>query len=302
MEHHDRRCAANAAMTEPLARAIARRVDRPGDHETALPNLSLHRRDAPRDPVPCIYPVSLALTAQGDKRVLVGDKIYEYFPGQSVVTSIEVPVVSRVTRASATEPYLGLRLRFDPRTVAAAAAQMNLPASNGHGEAISIETVDPAMVDGLVRLVNLLDDPDLLPRIAPLVEQEIIIRLLNGPHGAHLRQLTMGESPNQQIREVVAWLQQNFVKAVRMNKLAAKANMSLSAFRQHFRDVTGMSPLQYQKRLRLQEARELMLHQEMDVRRAAASVGYASASQFSREYSRCFGAPPNRDVRRMQSS
>jgi hypothetical protein len=116
--------------------------------------------------------VSLALTAQGDKRVVVGDKIYEYFPGQSVVTSIEVPVVSRVTRASATEPYLGLRLRFDPRTVAAAAAQMTLPASNGHGEAISIETVDPAIVDGLVRLVNLLDEPGLLPQIAPLVQQE----------------------------------------------------------------------------------------------------------------------------------
>ena len=153
----------------------------------------------------------------------------------------------------------------------------------------------------LRRLVDLLDDLILLPRLAPLVQQEIILRLLTGPHGPDLWDLTMEESPREQIATVLAWMKQNFNKAIRVDVLGAKANMSPSTFRQHFRDITGMSPVQYQKQLRLQEARQLMLHQDMDAGQAATRVGYISPSQFSREYSRVFGAPPQRDVRRMQS-
>ena len=243
------------------------------------------------------------LTAQGDKQVMLGDRILDYFPGQSLVTTIDLPVVSHVTRATTHEPFLGLLLRLDARSIAIAATEMELPRPGrtcAH-EPISIETLDPGLLDALRRLVDLLDDPILLPRLAPLVQQEIILRLLTGPHGPHLWDLTMEESPREQIATVLAWMKQNFSKAIRVDVLAAKANMSPSTFRQHFRDITGMSPVQYQKQLRLQEARQLMLHQNMDAGQAATRVGYISPSQFSREYSRVFGAPPQRDVRRMQS-
>jgi AraC-like DNA-binding protein len=152
----------------------------------------------------------------------------------------------------------------------------------------------------LVRLVNLLDEPTLVPRLAPLIQQEITIRLLTGPHGPHLRHLVIAGSPGQQIAKAVAWLKQNFAQPLHGDDLANRAHMSPSTFRQHFRALTGVSPLQYQKQLRLQEARQLMLNENLDAGGAAVSVGYESASQFSREYSRLFGAPPQRDITRMR--
>lgn len=280
-----------------LAHAIGKLADKAGDHQTALPALSLHRRHAPTDPMPCIYPLSLALTAQGDKRVHIGEKVLEYFPGQSLVSTIDMPVVSYVTHASAHEPYLGLLLRLDARAIALTASEMKMP-DYGHKqphEPISIETLDQALLNALCRLIDLLNDPVLLNRLAPLIQQEIIIRLLNGPHGSHLRQLTADETPNQQIDRVVAWIKQNYTQTIRIEELASKANMSPSTFRQYFRDLTGSSPLQYQKQLRLQEARELILSRNMDVGQAAIMVGYQSASQFSREYSRLFGVSPQRN-------
>ncbi len=228
-------------------------------------------------------PLSLAVTTQGDKQVMVGDKILDYFPGQSLLTTIDVPVVSHVTRATTLKPYLGLLLRLDARSIALAASEMKLPRPDAYRahEPMSIETLDPALLDALRRLVDLLDDPVLLPRLAPLVQQEIIIRLLTGPHGPQLRQLIGEDSASQQIASVVAWIKQNFTKAIRVDDLAANANMSPSAFRQRFHDITGMSPLQYQKQLRLQEARQLMLNQKKDAGQAAILVGYQSASQFT---------------------
>jgi AraC-like DNA-binding protein len=246
----------------------------------------------------------LIVTTQGDKQIMVGDKILDYVPGQSLLTTIDVPVVSHVTRATTREPYLGLLLKLDARSIALAASELNLPRPDAYRahEPISIERLEPALLDALRRLVELLDDPVLLPRLAPLVQQEIIIRLLTGPHGPNLRQLMMEESPHQQIASVVAWIKQNFSKPIRVDDLAANANMSISAFRQHFHEITGMSPLQYQKQLRLQEARQLMLNEKKDASQAAILVGYQSVSQFTREYSRAFGAPPQRDVRRVRSS
>jgi AraC-like DNA-binding protein len=295
-----------------LASAIARHVHTAGDHETPLPALSFHRRDAPTEAIPCVYPLGaipcvyplgLALTAQGDKQVTVGDRILDYFPGQSLLTTIDLPVVSHVTRADTTEPYLGLLLRLDARSIALLASNMKLarPDRSRTDEPISIERLDPGLLDALRRLVNLLDEPLLLPRLAPLVEQEIIIRLLTGPHGPYLWALTMEESPHEQIATVVAWLKENFSKAIRVDALAATANMSPSTFRQHFREITGLSPVQYQKQLRLLEARQIMLHRHLDASQAAKLVGYQSVSQFSRDYNRVFGAPPRRDVRDKRS-
>ena len=156
------------------------------------------------------------------------------------------------------------------------------------------------MLDALIRLVTLLDEPPLVPKLAPLIQQEISIRLLTGPHGSQLRRLVTAGSPSQQIAKAVAWLKQNFVEALHGDDLADRAHMSPSTFRQHFRALTGLSPLQYQKQLRLQEARQLMLNQNLDAGSAAGRVGYESASQFSREYNRLFGAPPQRDIKRMR--
>jgi transcriptional regulator GlxA family with amidase domain len=164
----------------------------------------------------------------------------------------------------------------------------------------SFETLDGGLLDALIRLVKLLQDSALVSRLAPLVQQEITIRLLTGPHGAHLRRLVSVGSPSQQIAKAVAWLKQNFVEELRGDDLADRAHMSPSTFRQHFRTLTGLSPLQYQKQLRLQKARQLMLNQDVDAGNAGGLVGYESASQFSREYRRLFGAPPQQDIRRMR--
>lgn len=283
--------------TDILARAIKKHLTRAGDHQTALSTLSFYRRHAPTEPLPCVYPLSLALTAQGNKRVLVGEKEIEYFPGQSLISTMNIPVVAYVTSATVWEPYLGLLLQLDPRAVALAASEMKMLAPERKHEhyPISIERLDPELLDALCRLVKLLDDPVLLPCLAPIIEQEIIIRLLAGPHSLHLRQLMIDETPSQSIDRIVAWLKRNLAQSVRIEELAAKANMSPSTFRQHFREVTGMSPLQYQKQLRLQEARELMRWRNMDVGQAANRVGYQSASQFSREYRRLFDISPQKD-------
>lgn len=293
----------DATLTAGLARAISHIAQNDGDYTTSIPALTLHRRQSPTAPLHCIFNLGVGLVAQGRKQVLVGTETMDYEPGQSMLTTIDLPVVSRVLRASATEPFLGMMVTLDPRTILQVASDLDLPLrrSASH-KSISIETLDAGLFDALFRLVKLLDEPILLPRLAPLVQQEIIVRLLTGPHGPYLRHLVAAGSPSQQVAKTVAWLKQNFVEPVDGAQLANRANMSPSTFRQHFRTLTGLSPLQYQKQLRLQEARQLMLTQDMDAGTAAVYVGYESASQFSREYSRLFGDPPQRDVKRLRVS
>jgi AraC-like DNA-binding protein len=290
------------ARVAELARAIAGIARSDGDYTTDIPALSLHRRKAPTEPLHCIYSLGLGVVAQGGKQVSLGGEVIDYGPGQSMLTTIDLPVVSHVARASINEPFLGLMLTLDSRHIVQMASEMEFPQlpRDSAYRRISIETLDKALVDALVRLVELLDEPALIPRLAPLIQQEIIIRLLSGPHGPQLRHLAAVGSPSQQIAKAVAWLKQNFTQALQVDELAARAHMSPSTFRQHFRAITGTSPLQYQKQLRLQEARQLMLSQNIDAVSASGLVGYESASQFSREYSRLFGAPPQRDVRRMR--
>jgi AraC-like DNA-binding protein len=287
-----------------LASAIEHIAQLDGDHATAIPALTLHRRRAPTEPLHCIYTLGLGVIAQGAKQVLLGDQVIDYTPGQSMLTTIDLPVVSHVTLASPREPFLGLMLTLDARHITQLAFEMDLAQRERERayQSISVEPLDEALVDALVRLVEILDEPALMPSLATLIQQEITVRLLAGPHGARLRHLVAAGSPTQQIAKAVAWLKRNFTQAVQVDELAARAHMSPSTFRQHFRDITGTSPLQFQKQLRLQEARQLMLNQNLDASNAGGRVGYESASQFSREYSRLFGAPPQRDVRRMRPS
>ncbi len=288
--------------TSALARAIARFAQTDGDHTTAIPALTLHRRQAPTEPLHCIYSLGLGVVAQGDKQVLLGGESIAYGPGQSMLTTIDLPVISHVTRASSSEPFLGMMLTLNPRSILQLASEMDerRPRRQHAYRAISFEALDGTLLDPLVRLVTLLAEPALVPPLAPLIEQEIAVRLLTGPHGAQLRHLVTTGSPGQQIAKAVAWLKQNFAQPLKGAELADRAHMSPSTFRQHFRALTGVSPLQYQKQLRLQEARQLMLNENLDAGSAAVNVGYESASQFSREYSRLFGAPPQRDVARMR--
>jgi AraC-like DNA-binding protein len=290
------------SATSALARAIATFAQTDGDYNTAIPALKLHRRAAPTEPLHCIYNLGLGIVAQGDKQVLLGDESMDYGPGQSMLTTIDLPVVSHVTRASVAEPFLGMMLTLDVRSVVLMASELDEPRFRRDDafRSISFEALDAALLDALIRLVRLLEEPALVPRLAPLIQQEIIVRLLTGPHGRHLRHLVTAGSPSQQIAKAVAWLKQNFVQVLPGDDLADRAHMSPSTFRQHFRALTGVSPLQYQKQLRLQEARQLMLNENLDAGSAAGRVGYESASQFSREYSRLFGAPPQRDITRMR--
>lgn len=295
--------AADAARKE-LAKLVNNIAQTDGDYSCTNSSLMFYRRSAVSAPMPCIYGLGLGIALQGSKRVTLGGEIYDYGPGQSLVTSVDLPVVSYVTAASAREPYLGLRLELDGRRIAQAAAEMEMSALRGtaSARAMSVVALDLGLTHALIRLVQLLNEPMLANHIAPLVEQEIVIRLLSGAHGPVLRHLVTAGSPSQQIARVINWLKLHFTEDFSVDELASQAHMSPSTFRQHFRALTGMSPLQYLKQLRLQDARQLMLNEDIDAGSAAVRVGYESASQFSREYTRLFGSPPLRDIRRLQQS
>lgn len=285
-----------------LADLVSQILPSDGDHIGAVPGLNLYRRKAVTAPMHCIYGLGIGVTLQGCKQVMVGEEVLTYAPGQSMVTSVDLPVVSHVTQASVAKPFLGMMLTLDSATVIHVAERMQLSQRmrDDAFRPVTVQALDAGVLDAVRRLVDLLGEPQLLETLAPLIKEEIIARLLSGAHGPQLLHVIAAGSPSQHITKTVAWLKLNFRQALRMDDLAAQAHMSPSTFRQHFRAVTGMSPLQYQKQLRLQAARQLMLSQNVDASSAGGLVGYESASQFSREYSRLFGEPPQRDIKRIR--
>ncbi|MET3458101.1 AraC family transcriptional regulator [Pseudomonas kilonensis] len=287
---------------ERLADSVSQRLPSDCDQITAIPGLSLHRRKAITAPMHCIYGLGIGVTLQGRKQAMVGEDILTYSPGQSMVTSVDLPVISHICQASVAEPFLGMMLRFESTTVMQVAERMRLSQRmrDDAFKPITVQALDAGVLDALKRLVELLKEPPLLETVAPLIKEEIIARLLSGAHAPQLLHVIAAGSPSQHIAKTLAWLKLNFRLTLRMDDLAAQAHMSPSTFRQHFRTVTGMSPLQYQKQLRLQAARHLMLTQNVDASSAGGQVGYESASQFSREYSRLFGEPPQRDIKRIR--
>ena len=285
-----------------LARAVQKNATASGDHRTAIPELTLHRRNWPTQVVHCIYTLGMALTVQGSKHVLLGDKELSYGPRQSLLTTIDLPVSYHITRATPAEPYLGIMLKFDQELFTQVASTLERPReSKAAFEPISLQRLDVPVLDALHRLVLLLEEPRLIPQLAPLIQQEIMVRLLMGPHASHLWSLVHAAGPKQKIAQAANWIRQHFAEEMRVDQLAETTNMSPTTFRQHFRAITGMSPVQFQKLLRLQEGRQLMHDQNMSAGSASALVGYESASQFNREYRRMFGAPPQTDIRRMHS-
>lgn len=287
-----------------LAGLVGRVAQTDGDYGTAIRALKLRRCSSTTDPMPCIYGLGLVLIVQGSKRIMWGDEIFDYAAGQTLITTVDMPVVAYITRASSAEPFLGMLLELDARVIAQMAAEMEFatPLQASATRGMSQVSLDEGLCDVLTRLIRLLDEPSLISPLAPLIQQEIVIRLLNGGHGPVLRRLVAAGSPSQQIAKLVTWLKQHYTEDLAMDDLAALAHMSPSTFRQHFRAVVGVSPLQYVKNLRLLDARQLMLNENLDAGSAAIRVGYESASQFSREYSRLFGAPPNRDIKKMRET
>lgn len=286
-----------------LARDVEGIAHSPGDHRTDIPELTLHRRNRPSQPVHCIYTLGMALTIQGSKHVLLGNKDLSYGPGQSLLTTIDLPVSYHITQATATEPYLGIMLKFDGSLITQIAAKLEAqrPSKKEAFEPISIARLNAPVLDAFHRLVSLLNEPSLIPQLSPLIQQELIVRLLTGPHAGYLWSLINSAGSTQRIAQAISWIRQNFAEEMLVVELAERTNMSLTTFREHFRSMTGMSPVQFQKILRLQEARQLMLDQNLSAGQASARVGYKSASQFNREYRRLFGTPPQADIHGIRS-
>lgn len=289
---------------DKLANLVTDIAQNDGNFDTAIPELILCRCSTSTTPIPCVFGLGLGIIVQGEKRVTLGEEVSNYKAGQSVITTLELPMVSYLTNVSTSKPYLGIWLKLDAQIIAQLATEMKpvVPLRSQSLRAISTATLDDGINDALIRLVSLINEPHLLPSLSPLIQQEIIIRLLNGEHGSTLRRLAETECPSQKISTFILWLKQHYTENLSMDLLAEKAHMSPSTFRQHFRAVTGISPLQYVKNLRLQNARQLMINDDLDATTAALRVGYESPSQFSREYRRLFGEPPSRDVKRILKS
>lgn len=293
----------NPQQTE-LARLIGRNIGADGVHTTAIPRLFLIRASQPTAPLHALHEPAVCIVAQGRKQVMLADELYLYGPAQCLVVSIDLPVVGQVIEATPEAPYLCLRLDLDLGQLSALMMEAGLSAfaDPGPGLGLSINPVEPALLDAVMRLVRLLETPQDISILSPLIEREILYRLLSSEYSARLRQIALADNRLQSVTRAISWLKRNYAEPFRIETIAREARMSASALHHHFKTVTAMSPLQYQKQLRLQEARRLMLGQSMDAATASLSVGYESPSQFSREYRRLFGAPPSRDIARLKES
>ena len=294
----------NSAM-EPLAelRTLIARHAGPGQTEMAVEGVRLTASDVPARPSHHVYEPIFGVVAQGAKRTMLGDKVFEYSAGQYLVVSVDLPIASHVVRASADEPYLAVGMTLRPANIATLlleVAASDHTAVEPSGMAVSDATTE--LLEPVVRLLRLLDRPEDIPVLRPMVEREILWRLLAGEQRAMVRQIGLADSRLSQISHAIRWIRVHYAETFRIEDLARLAAMSVSSFHRHFRAVTAMSPLQYQKQIRLQEARARLLAESEDVAAVGFSVGYDSPSQFSREYSRLFGAPPGRDVARLRTA
>ncbi len=291
-------------MRAELARKIAAHVPAEGANATAIPGLALFRRTAPSPCYPASYEPSLVVFVQGQKRVTLGGTTYVCDESTYLLSSIDVPVVSQIVAASEQVPLLSLLLKLDMAVVREILSQEGFQwpegSSQSRGIAIGKTTVD--LLKPCLRLCDLLDAPEDIPFLSDLIQREIVYRLLRGPQGERLRAIATLGDQSQKTAKAIAWLRANYAKPLRLEELAEVARMGMSTLHHHFRALTAMSPLQYQKRLRLQSARERMLIEGLDAASAAFDVGYESASQFNREYKRFFGQPPMREIKALRAA
>jgi AraC-like DNA-binding protein len=286
-----------------LANLIKAYAPHDGSFELHIPGVHVIRRSRTyTELVHGVQQSAVCIVAQGEKSVMVGREVYEYNPSRIIVFSVDVPVASQVTRASLSEPFLCLRLDLDPQEIAKLVLKVypqGLPPVHESG-GVCVGQADMNIIHAAIRLIELMAHAGDAELLAPLVVDEILLRLLRSPIGVRVAQIGLADSGVYGVAKAVSWLRANFSLPMKVEELAKLANMSVSSFHQHFKSVTSMSPLQYQKVLRLQEARRLMLSPMMDAGTASRHVGYVSASQFSREYGRFFGSTPTKDMARLR--
>ncbi len=291
---------------QEIATRIMRHTKSSGNiiQPTAIEQLDFARSDTVSTGPHSVYEPILAIVVQGQKKAFLGEEMYQYGAMQYLVVSVDLPLSGFVTEATPDKPYLGLKLNLDLMQLCEMVAQMGSSSAKKENSVrgVSVSNVDPALMECALRLVKLLDTPQHISMLAPLMIHELYYHLLLGEQGEAVRQIATSGSNMQRIALAIQQIKSDFTQPMRIEDLASQIGMSTSSFHQHFKQVTSMSPLQYQKQLRLLEARRLMLAEDFDATSTAYQVGYESPSQFSREYSRLFGAPPIRDIERLRTA
>ncbi|MFA7414067.1 MAG: AraC family transcriptional regulator [Rhizobium sp.] len=271
--------------------------------ETGIPGVAMVKGEVPEHQLAAVYEPMINLILQGGKTLTIGDQAYHYDPASYFVMSIEVPAIGAVHQAGPDRPYIGVGLTLDPPKIAA--LLMDLPAQvyvEGQRGGYSVCPVTIELLDAWLRLLRLMERPEDMPALAPAYEREILYRVLQGPQGWMLRDIAAPGSELSRMRSAIHWIREHYAQAVEVEGLADLVSMSVSTFHRHFKAVTGMSPIQFQKRIRLLQARQLLISQSFKASAVAYEVGYESASQFTREYARLFGHPPARDASRIRDS
>ena len=290
------------AMREELARRIAVYAPSPGENLTAIPGITLYRRTKPTACYRASYEPGLSVFVQGRKRVNLGGHVYLCDGSSFLLSSIDVPAESQIIEASEQAPLLSMFLQLDMPMVREVISREELPEleTSVHSRGIAVGETTVGLLSACTRLIDLLDTPEDIPFLSHLIQREIVYRVLCTPQGERLRAIATTGDLSHRTARAIAWLRANFARPLHMQELATVAKMGVSTLHHQFRALTAMSPLQYQKQLRLQAARQRMLMDGIDATNAAFEVGYESVSQFSREYSRFFGQPPMRDIKTLR--
>jgi AraC-like DNA-binding protein len=290
------------ALRGELVLLLDRRTGLDGTHQTSIPGLKLHRSSHATEPAHFLYAPAVYVVVQGRKQVTLGDETYVYDRSQFLTASMDLPVIGSVAQASLEEPYLCITLDLDPRELGAlvVGTRRQVARDDNNARALYVTPLRPSLLEGFLRLVRLLDNPEDIPVLAPLIMREINYRLLQSEQFGRLAQMAIADGRLRRVSGAIAWIKEHFAEPLQIEALAKQVHMSPSALHHHFKAVTALSPLQYQKRLRLQEARRLLLAGAPSAEVVAYEVGYASAPQFSREYARLFGQPPRRDAEQLR--
>jgi AraC-like DNA-binding protein len=288
---------------DELVERMARAIPEDGILEV-FPGLILGRSSQPTERVHSVFKPAFCVIAQGSKQVLLGEEVFRYDPGHYLISTVDLPIVSQVIEASKERPYFSFRLNLEASLVASVMMESGIEIKRGDAsvKAMDVSSIDADLLDAVVRLARLLDAPNEIQVLAPLIIREIVYRLLREEQGARLGHLLASGGDTRRISRAIGHLRENFNQPLRIDDIARELGMSVSGFHHHFKSVTAMSPLQFQKQIRLQEARRLMLGEDMDAASAGFRVGYEDASYFSRDYKKLFGAPPQRDIARLRSN
>ena len=287
-------------MADTLLHVVKRYIDRDagaGPFVTPLPGVTITHSEHPKALAPLIFKPALCVVLQGSKASYFGGQRFDYGPGQALVVSVEMPAMSQVTHASPTLPHIGIVIEFDLAVMQSVLEKMpHAPPKEKPARSVCVTHFEGPLSDCVLRMMRLLDMPDAMQELAPLTMREMCYWLLAGPHGDDIAHIALATDHTRRVIDAIHTLRREYAQAIRVERLAAIAKLSVSAFHRQFKAITSLTPLQYQKQLRLMEAQKLLLSGSANAETAALAVGYESPSQFSREYSRMYGAPPRRSV------